>query len=165
MATEGASVMPRLDERGIEALRRTRPWALFTGIMAFIFAAYSLFNASVYMFFRPHFPLGTSSQQLPPEVVAAVVKLLFVAGIVTGIVGLCVNCLFGWFAIQYGRSIKSSLERGSAEGLESAMWWQRRYWTLQGVMLIVGIVVAILAFIGIVAMGVIVGAQHGGMGT
>src|SRR5699024_4892691 len=91
--------------------------------------------------------------------VMAWVSGLVLAGAIVGIVG---SCLFAWFALQYGRGIKACLEQRSGERLEEALWWQRRYWTLQGVLMIIGMVVAVLGIVTAIVLPLIIGHGYGG---
>ncbi len=142
---------PRVNAAGIAALRATRPWALFAGIVALVLAALGVIDACVYSLGSPPaLPSGT-----PPHV-AAMVSGLATLGAVVGVV---VNGLFAWFALRYGRGIKLSLEGASGERLEEALSWQRRYWTLQGVLMIIMIIVFVCAIVAAIIVGTNIAAH------
>jgi sterol desaturase/sphingolipid hydroxylase (fatty acid hydroxylase superfamily) len=149
-----ASETPRIHAAGIAALRATRPWALFVGIVALVLAAIGVINAFIYSLGPP--------LKLPPGTSAQVSALASGFATLSAIVGVVVYGLFGWFALQFARKIKASLSAANPEKLEEALWWQRRYWTLQGILLIVTIIIAVLVFIVSIIVGMHIAAADAG---
>lgn len=147
------AIMAKIGPRGISAMRRTRPWALLISIIVLIGVAINLVD----LFVRVLAPMPIVAPDVPQKMVSVIIT----TSIVFGIAGIVVGSLGAWFALQYGRRIKVCLDTMSSQTLEDALRAQRHFWTFQGVMMIVGIVVAISAFVGMVVMGVVM-MQHGG---
>ncbi|MGH8274129.1 MAG: hypothetical protein ACRES9_07750 [Gammaproteobacteria bacterium] len=103
------------------------------GIVAIVAAVVTVANAVVYFPLQHHH----STHSIVPLDEGIVV--------VGAIVNVVIYGLTAWFALQYGRGLASSMRNKDAAELEAALWWQRRYWTLQGVLMIVFIVFSVLA--------------------
>ncbi|MDN5844521.1 MAG: hypothetical protein L0H54_13875 [Alcaligenaceae bacterium] len=106
--------------------------------------------------------LGMSMTAIPANMPATLVAFTMTVSIVMAALSVLVSGLYGWFALQYARQIKLCMDSLSPQRFEDAMQWQRRYWTLQGVALIVGIALAIVMVVGIIVLSVMA-AQQGGL--
>ncbi len=146
-----ADVPPRLGPRGVAALRASRPWALLVGIIAFVLAALGVVDAFVFSL------VGLPDLSARGELHAASLVTGFAT--LSALIGVVICGLSGWFALQYGRRVKSGLDEASPQQLEAALWWQRRYWTLQGILMVVLIVVAVLVFAAAIIVAPHIAAQ------
>lgn len=144
----------RIGQSGIGTLKRTRPWALFVGIIAFVGAAANIFKLLQLL-------LAAPSSYLPASVPSSMAPFIFTEQLVASVVGVGIGCLFGWFALRYSHHLKTCMETMDPRRLEDALWWQKRYWTLQGGVVILCIVLAIVGMIAAFAVG-ISAAQYGG---
>ncbi len=133
--------------RGLEALRGTRRWALLVAIFMLLTMAAGIAGNLIYA------ARGLGPPGVSPELRQAVrfMHLGF------AICALFIDGAFAWFALQYARRLGASLRTGDSAALEAAFWWQRRFWTLQGVLIIVFIA---LYIIGIFAAIVLVALHH-----
>lgn len=126
-------------------MRRTWPWARLAGIAALAAAVLTVVDALMYLIL-PHAQPANA-----PPYFAALGEGVVVAG---AVVNFVIYGFSGWFALQYGRGLAASLGGADAARLEAALWWQRRYWTLQGVLMIIFIAIFVLTFIAAVLIGV-----------
>jgi hypothetical protein len=127
-----------IGERGIAALHSTRSWAKFVGVVAIVGGVISIINTAVVLWFPRPLPANA------PQYLAGMRQAIGISGIVFTLV---VYGLAAWFALAYGRGLTTGLSHTDGSGLEAALWWQRRYWTLQGVLTIVAIVVLVLLLV------------------
>ncbi|MGH8226071.1 MAG: hypothetical protein ACRER1_07980 [Gammaproteobacteria bacterium] len=133
--------------RGLEALRSTRRWVLLVAILMLVALVGGVVGNLIYAV------RGSIPSNLPPEL-RQVTRLMHLGFAIST---LLIDGVFAWFALQYARHLGSSLRTGDPAVLEAAFWWQRRFWTLQGALVIAFIA---LYIIGIIAFIVFIALHH-----
>ncbi|MDJ0839426.1 MAG: DUF5362 family protein [Acidobacteriota bacterium] len=133
----------------IESLRKTRPWVLFISIIGFIFAGFLLIMALIVMAVGG---IGGFTSELP--------GLGAFGGILIGLV-YAVAALFyifpSLFLFRYAAAIRRLLNTGSASDMEEALSYQKSFWRLVGIMVLV--VFALYALLlGLMFLGAVIGA-------
>ena len=130
-----------ISELALEMLRQTRPWVLFMGILCFIGSAFAL--------------LAGVGMLIMGAVAAAATKNPYTALI--GFVYIPLGLVYiypGLKLVKYGSAIGRLMETRASEALEDAMTQQKSMWKFSGISAIVMIVLYILFFIGMIAVGV-----------
>ncbi|MFK7818317.1 MAG: hypothetical protein AB8G99_06345 [Planctomycetaceae bacterium] len=120
----------------IDELRKTKPWVRLVGFLSAIGLILSAVLVAISAFAATSNPLGGPG--------FAGIGTIVVQGI-----GLLIYFLVAKFLIGYSRSIGQLEESGSTEDLVSALADQRRFWLLQGILIIVilgfGLIAALFA--------------------
>lgn len=125
-------------ERGIAALGGTRGWATFVGVIALVSGVLGIINVMLFL---------ASPRSLFADMPARFAGLRQFLSIAVVVWNVVVYGLVSWFALAFARALATNVTRSDGGGLETALWWQRRYWTLQGVLTIVAMVVFVLALL------------------
>lgn len=137
----------------MEAMRGTKPWTMLIGVVLIIL--------SVFMF------LGTIGMVIASLGAAALGNNpamsgfpIFLVAIFYGI-GAIVYLVLGIYLIKYSRAIGRLVLTNSISDMEEALWSQRKFWKLSGILTLIGIIFAILAIIAAIALPMLF---LGGMG-
>jgi hypothetical protein len=154
MSESAQDIISRVGPRGVEALRRTRGWARLAGVMTIAMAAITVISFLVH--------LGLSFDRATRLPLNVNTSLGYGLGILVAVWTVVVGGLGGWFALAYARGLETDLRRANGGGLEDALWWQRRYWTLQGVLTIIFIVLFVLGIAASVVYGLVFAMHHPG---
>jgi hypothetical protein len=125
----------------IEALRGTKRWVKLVGILMFIGAAFTVFGALMAM---AGVGMGAQKAAMPFGVLA------FMALLYVGMA--LVYVYLGLHLVRYAGAIGRLVADGRAESMEAALQHQQKFWRLTGILMLVGMALAVL---GIVAAIVI----------
>jgi hypothetical protein len=135
-ATPGSITSPGI----VEALRATRPWVMFLGVLGFIFGALVLIGAVV-IFFR-----GMAARQpaggLPMTIMAVIYVLIGV-----------IQVAAAYYLFGYGQRIGDFLAGGHVQSLTEALNAQKSFWRLIGIVALVYLLVLALIFVVSIAVG------------
>jgi len=139
----------------LEALRQTRPWAMFLAILGFVLAgllalfALAMFATGSMFNFLPHQP-GTPQAFGPAFAVGFGILYLAMA-----LFMYLLPCLI---LFRYGTAIGRIAQTGQA-AVEEALLRQKSFWKYVGVLAIVMLVLYIVIIIGAIVVAVVVGAH------
>ncbi|HEX5313905.1 MAG TPA: hypothetical protein VFX38_03225 [Gammaproteobacteria bacterium] len=136
MSAEESGAPAVAGARGLALLASTRRWAIVVGLVFAIFAALMIASYLARFF-------GDRPANLSPEIW----KFSRIALLVLAVLVLLLQGALSCFALQYGRRIGHSLARMDPVLLETALWWQRRFWTLQGALIMAVLILWGLAFV------------------
>jgi hypothetical protein len=134
-----------VSEATILALRQTRPWVMFLGILAFIGSAFMLL-ASLLMIGVALVAGGGSAEKGMQALLGVIYLPLAVLYIYPGIKL--------W---TYGSSIGRLMNSGAVADLEAALGQQKSFWKFSGIAAIVVMALYTVLVAGVVAAGVATG--------
>jgi len=129
-------------EQSVEMLRQTRPWVMLMGVLCFIGSAFML--------------LGGLAVIAMSALESAATKSVFPTAAL-GVIYIPLAGLYiypGLKLTKYGGAIGRLLQSRAAPDLDAALEQQKSFWKFAGITTIVMIVVYILFFIGMMAVGV-----------
>lgn len=109
-------------------LRQTRPWVILVAVLMFIYCGIIVILGLVGM-------VGLAGRGGP--------------GSCTGLLFVLISLLYlipGIYLIGYANAIGSFLRSGSAGDMESALKAQKSFWKFVGILIIIGLALAILGF-------------------
>ena len=137
---ESGSITPGM----VEALKKTRPWALFVGIMALLGCGLMVVLALV---------MTVVGSSMPAEASPF-------PGVVLGLLYLVLAALYIYPAIRllrFAAAIKRIGGVDSARAIEDALVQQLGFWRFVGIIMIVMIACYALIFVGVIIFGVATG--------
>jgi hypothetical protein len=117
-----------VSERTVAALRKTRPWVMFIGVVTMVLAGFSMLAALVSMF----------------ESVGAGIGMVF---------GTALYLLPAVALIRYGSAINKVLHGGGTAELEQAMEAQASVWQILGIFMLLTVVMLAIMLVFVVALG------------
>lgn len=119
-----------------DALRKTRPWVLFLGIMSIIGAV--LIGLDARLSGLAVAGLSAADQMTAAGVAARNMYMVFIA---TFAFEILIFVLFAIFHLRYAGAIRRSLAAaGSGQtALDEALAAQRNFWVLMGIVMLVGV--------------------------
>jgi hypothetical protein len=130
-----------VSEQSIEMLRQTRPWVMLMGVLCFIGSAFML--------------LGGLGMLAMGALASATAKSA--APMALGVVYIPLAGLYiypGLKLTKYGGAIGRLLQSRASVDLDAALGEQKSFWKFAGITTIVMIVLYIIFFIGMMAVGV-----------
>jgi hypothetical protein len=130
-----------VSEQAIEMLRQTRPWVMLIGVLCFIGSAFML--------------LGGLAVIAMGALASATAKSA--APMALGLVYIPLSGLYiypGLKLTKFGGAIGRLLQSRAIPDLDAALEQQKSFWKFAGITTIVMIVLYILLFIGMMAVGV-----------
>ena len=131
-----------VSEQSVEMLRQTRPWVMLMGVLCFIGSAFMV--------------LGGLAMIGMGAVASASTKSAMPMGLV-GFIYLPLAGLYiypGLKLTKYGGAIGRLLQSRAVPDLDAALEQQKSFWKFAGITTIIMIVLYILFFIGMMAVGV-----------
>lgn len=136
----------QVTEMAVEMLRQTRPWVVFLSVMSFIGSAFMLLGGILVMAAGA---LAPSGSPIPSTVLGAFyipMSLLYIY-----------PALKLW---AYGGAINRLIASRASVDLEAALAQQKSFWKFAGIVTILMIALYIVAFIGIMVVGVAAAGRH-----
>lgn len=131
----------------MEALRATRPWVLFLGILGFVGAGFMVLGGLFFLFAMLAAATGGGSSATGVgQAVLVAAMYVFFGG---------VYALFAWLLIRYSGAIGRFLATDATEHLEQALDSQRVFWKVSGIVAIVSMVLSFLAVIAVAVVGAV----------
>ncbi len=125
----------------IEALRGTKRWVKLVGILMFIGAAFTVVGALMAM---AGAGMGVQKGAMPFGVLA------FMALLYVGMA--LVYVYLGLHLIRYAGAIGRLVADGLGESMEAALWHQQKFWRLTGILMLVGMALAVLGIIAAIVI-------------
>lgn len=136
-----------VDDRVMDALRRTRVWTHIAGILFFISAAITLLTLAAVLLGNKLLA-GNSTSEM-------------VGAIASNTLSLGFDCLFGVLLLRYSANIARLMQTGSMQDLAIAMRAQRLFWKFFGIFILLVIGLMALLFIGGIIFAVALSAGGG----
>jgi hypothetical protein len=130
-----------VSEQSIEMLRQTRPWVMLIGVLCFIGSAFMLLGGLAVIAMGALASAGAKSA----------------APMALGLVYIPLSGLYiypGLKLTKYGSVIGRLLQSRASADLDAALEQQKSFWKFAGISTIVMIILYILFFIGMMAVGV-----------
>lgn len=148
---EESEPMLTLTPRAKRALGATHSWAYFTGFALFCMALLATIRNVVNLFGLLHrYHAGeVPHAMLVGGAAGLAVSMLFAIGF---------NAILGWLALRYGNRLEKVkiMERPSADDIAAALGAQQSYWRLQGILMIIGIALVILAVLLVIVAAALI---------
>jgi hypothetical protein len=130
-----------VSEQSVEMLRQTRPWVMLMGVLCFIGSAFMLLGGLAVM------AMGAMESAAGKSALPMALGLVYVP----------LSALYiypGLKLTKYGGAIGRLLQSRASPDLDAALEQQKSFWKFSGITTIVMIVLYILFFIGMMAVGV-----------
>jgi hypothetical protein len=130
-----------VSEQSVEMLRQTRPWVMLIGVLCFIGSAFMLLGGLAVIAMGALASAGAKSA----------------APMALGLVYIPLSGLYiypGLKLTKYGGTIGRLLQSRASADLDAALEQQKSFWKFAGITTIIMIVLYILFFIGMMAVGV-----------
>jgi predicted membrane channel-forming protein YqfA (hemolysin III family) len=130
----------------VEAMRRTRPWVLFIGVLLFLAAAFSVMGGLAAV--AGMVLMANARDNLPGVVVAAMGIFYLVASVIYVFLGV--------HLLKYSSAIGRLVASGHGQDMEDALQSQHRFWRLCGALALVGLVVALVGIVAAITIPALV---------
>jgi hypothetical protein len=133
----------------VEALRGTKGWVLFIGILLFI-AAVFMGLGGLMMVVGMGFA-GVADKGMPGGTA-------MLAGMgVLYLISAAIYIFMGMYLVQYAGSCSKVVKDAQPGDLEAALNHQRKFWKLGGIMALIFMVIAVLGMVAAIAIPVMMG--------
>lgn len=133
----------------IEALRKTKGWVLFLGILLFLGAGFMLLAALGIMAAAT---LGGGTKSALPTGMIIGMSVFY-------LVFAVLYVLLGIYLLRYSSAIGRLMKDGDSAAMETALQSQQKFWRMAGIIGIIGVVMGILALAAAVAMPLMLAAK------
>ena len=131
----------------IDALRGTKGWVKLVGILLFVAAAFTALG-SLAAIAIPSM-MGTGKGAMP------MAGMVFLVVIYVGMAAIYV--FLGLYLMRFASAIDRLLQSGQAEAMETALQNQRKFWRLAGILMLIGMGLAVLGILAAIAIPVLMG--------
>lgn len=133
----------------VEALRGTKGWVLFIGILLFI-AAVFMGLAGLMMV------VGMGIAGLADEGMPGGTAVMAGMGVLY-LISAAIYIFMGLYLVQYAGACSKVVKDAQAGDLEAALDHQRKFWKLGGIMALIFMVMAVVGMVAAVAIPVMMG--------
>lgn len=133
----------------VEALRGTRGWVLFIGILLFIAAVFMGLGGLMMM-------IGMGVAGIADKGAPGGTALMAGMGVVY-LIAAAIYIFMGMYLVQYAGSCSRVVKDAQPADLEAALNHQRKFWKLGGIMALIFMLVAVLGMVAAIAIPVMMG--------
>lgn len=134
-----------VDNRVMDALRRTRLWTHIVGILFFVSAAITLITLAA-IFLGNKLLAGNSTAEV-------------VGALASNSLSLGFDFIFGVLLLRYAANITRLMQTGSMQDLVMTLRAQRLFWKFFGIFILLIIGLMALLFVGGIVLAVVTGAS------
>ncbi len=128
----------------LEALRGTKGWVKLVAVLLFIGAAFTVFAALAIIFGGGAMGLAGGKEGAGAMGMMAAMGFFY-------LVFAAIYLFLGLHLIRYSGAINRLLSEGHPEAMEDALQHQQKFWRLAGIMALIGLIFAIIGFVGMFA--------------